>query len=356
MSTRLSAVRKIMKEHQADAFLVKKPQNVFYLSGLRATRANLLITARSAYLLVDFRYYLKAKKESHLPVQLIEGKFEKYLSEFLAKKKVKNLAFESNFLTFQEAQQLKKSLSVKLIPADSWVQEVRQIKSEKEIALLKKAAKLADKAMAFAKHSVSLGMSELQLAKRIECFIRQSGARSESFEVIVASGPNSALPHHSSSQRPIKASDILLIDLGVKLENYVSDITRTFLLQPVKNFARQLYLDCLEAQKQAINKVTVGINTKIVDGAARSFIDAKHPNKFKHNTGHGIGLEVHEAPVIGPRHQDKLVNNMVFTVEPGIYLVGKGGVRIEDMVQVTSYGSEILTKSPKELEAVIIEL
>lgn len=345
-----------MKQHDADAFLVRKPQNIYYLSGLNATAANLLITSKSAYLMIDSRYFLKAKKETRLTVQLINTKFAVFLNELLVNKKIRSMAFESNYVTFAQYGQLKRKLSSKLIEADNWVEDVRQIKSEKELTHLRKAARLADKAMAFARHSVSMGMSELQLAKRIECFVRQSGGRSESFEVIVASGPNSALPHHSAGRRSIKIGDILLIDLGVKLENYVSDITRSFLLEPVKPYARQLYLDCLEAQKSAIKAVKVGVNANLVDKEARALIDNKYPSKFKHNTGHGIGLEVHELPIIGTRYQAKLQDNMVFTVEPGIYLEGKGGVRIEDMVQVTREGCKVLTNSPKTLEEIMVEL
>jgi len=343
-----------MRKAGTQAFLIRKPENIFYLSGLDASEASLLLTARSAYLIVDSRYYLAAQK-SQFKTLLLEGNFDDFLKRFLAKKKISNLAFESNFLTYKKVKSLKKN-SLKLIETDGWIESIRQIKTPKEIATLSKAAKLADKAMAFAKHSISVGMSELQLAGRIECFIRNCGARSEAFETIVASGSNSALPHHKSSRRRINPGDIVLIDLGAKYNNYVSDTTRTFLLEPVKPQFKELYLTCFEAQKKALAKTQAGIKAADIDSAARDFIDSKYPSKFSHNLGHGIGLEVHESPGIGIKNDLALAENMVFTVEPGIYLEGKAGVRIEDMVVSTNNGVKLLTKSPKQLEDMIIEL
>jgi len=340
---------------KAQAFLIRKPENIFYMSGLDASEASLLITASSAYLIVDSRYYLMAKK-SRIKTLLLEGNFEDFLKKFLAKKKVGSLAFESNFLTYRKVRNLKKYSSLKLIEADDWVESIRQTKTTQETAILTKAAKLADKAMAFVKHSISVGITELQLAKRIECFIRQSGGRSEAFQTIVASGPNSALPHYKSGRRRVCPGDVLLVDLGAKYGNYVSDITRTFLLEPVASQAKELYLTCLEAQKKALAKIETGVKLSEVDSAARLLIEDKYPSKFGHNLGHGLGLEVHESPVIGPKNNSLLAKDTVFTVEPGIYLEGKGGVRIEDMVLSTSNGFKLLTKSPKELGEVTVEL
>ena len=343
-----------MQAAKAQAFLIRKPENIFYLSGLDASEASLLLTAASAYLIVDSRYYLMAKK-SRFKTLLLEGNFEEFLQKFLAKKKVNILAFESNFLTYKKAKNLTKKNTLKLIEADDWVESIRQTKTTQEIATLAKAAKLADKAMAFVKHSISVGMTELQLAKRIECFIRQSGGRSEAFQTIVASGPNSALPHYKSGRRRISQGDVLLVDLGVKYGNYVSDITRTFLLEPVAPWINELYLTCLEAQKKALAKIQTGVKLSDVDSAARALIEDKYPSRFGHNLGHGLGLEVHESPAIGPKNDNLLALDTVITVEPGIYLEGKGGVRIEDMVVATNSGFKLLTKSPKEVEEVSIE-
>lgn len=356
MTNRLSSLRKIVKDFNVDAFLVTKPENIYYLSGLKATKASLLVTNTAAYLLVDSRYYLKAIKSTTLSVKMLDHSLVKFLKEFLARKKINKLAVEANYLTMAQAKDLKKNVLAKVIEANDWVEELRQIKDNKEINALRKAAKLADKAIAFAKHSVSLGITELQLAKRIECFIRQSGARSESFETIVASGPNSALPHHSSEKRHIRPGDSLVIDLGVKLDSYVSDITRTFIIQPAKPYLQELYLTCYRAQKEALKKVDTGISFKDIDKAARSLTEKKYPAKFLHNLGHGIGLELHEKPVLGPNKKGQIAENMVFTIEPGIYLEGKAGMRIEDMVWARKDGCKLLTTSSKHLQDIIIEL
>ncbi|TET55432.1 MAG: aminopeptidase P family protein [Actinobacteria bacterium] len=354
MANRLKALRRLMRDAYAEAFLIKKPENIYYLSGLKTTEASLLLTTRTLYLIVDSRYYLKAKKTTNLSVLLLEGKLESFLKSFLKEKSINKLAFESNFLTFKQVKSIKGK--TKLIEADGWVEKIRQVKTDTEINIIKHSAKLADKAISFDKHSVSLGMSEIQLAKKIECFIRQKEGRGESFETIVASGPNSALPHYTSGKRSIKPGDALLIDMGVKYKNYVSDITRTFLLEPVKPTIKKMYLTCLRAQENALKKVQSAVNTKEVDKEARDYIEKYYPSKFEHNLGHGLGLEIHEEPVVGPKSNSKLSKNMVITVEPGIYIEGKGGVRIEDMVLIKDNGKRILTKSPKNIEDIIIEL
>ena len=356
MINRLSAVRKLMNSAKADAYLVMKPQNVFYLSGLQATESSMLITKRSANLIVDSRYYLKAKKSSKLNISLLEGRFEEFLAKEVQKRKIKRLAIESNYLTYKKAKAIEDKASVKIIGADGWVEKVRQKKTSKEMVKIRKAARIADKTMAYAKHSLSLGITEVEVAKKIECFIRKNDARGESFETIVASGPNSSMPHHSSGLRHIKPGDTVVIDLGVRVDGYVSDITRTFLIEPVTVATKQLYETCLEAQKRSLSKVKTKEKLADIDKEARVLIDKSYPSKFKHNLGHGIGLEVHEHPVLGPKSKELLAEDTVFTIEPGIYLDGKAGVRIEDMVQAKNGRGQVLTKSPKNIEDVIIEL
>lgn len=345
-----------MKETKVDAFLVKKPENVFYLSGVELSEGSVLVTKKDAILIVDSRYYVKAKRGANTEVLLLKEEFSLTLNELLNSKKINTLAFEANYINFAQYSLLKKKLSAKVVGVDDLVEKTRQVKESKELLVLLKAAKLADKTMSFARHSLSHGITEIELAGKIECFIRQNGARSEAFETIVASGPNAAMPHHTSGKRHIKASDTVMIDLGVKVGNYSSDITRTFLVQPVQPAIADLYKTCLSAQEKAIKSTKSMMAAKDVDKVARDLINQNYEGKFGHSLGHGVGLEVHELPRINPKSAAVLQENMVFTIEPGIYLDGQAGVRIEDMVLVKKDGAKLLTKSPKQLKDVIIEL
>ena len=362
-----------MMEQSLDAVLVSSAPNITYLTGFSGfskheREAFLFIAAQPqasthetlGYVLTDGRY-TEAVKNNVKDFQLVQISaklpFDKALKKLAKKHKIRKLGIENDNLTVKEHKAISKHFNNIYHYS---VESMRIIKDQKEIAAIEKACRLSDKAFDYILNKIKKGVTEKQLTFEIEFFIKKNGA-DISFPPIVAYGKNSAFPHHQSSDKPLAISDkLVLLDFGVKLNNYCSDMTRTVFLGVANSEYKKMYRTVIEAQKIAIDrlvdKVTPSrrsnlakkILAKHVDKIAREHIISQGYPTIPHSLGHGVGLEVHEAPRLSPKSKDILKPGMVFTIEPGIYIPGFGGVRIEDIVVLENSVPRLLTESPKE--------
>lgn len=348
MLTRLKNLRQKLAQQEIDAILISQAENRFYLSGFDGSSGLLIITQNEAILATDFRYFEQARLQApDYEIFQISGNIESWLPQLTDELHVKMLGFESRHITISNYEQLTKAVN-RLTPQDGLVESLRAIKEPDEIKLISKAAEISDAALEYTQDMIHTDISEKQLAWEIEKFLREHGSGALPFEVIVASGPNSALPHHKPSSRLIKPGEPVVIDIGAKLEGYLSDITRTICPSKADDKFNQIYDSVLGAQLASIALIKEGMSGEEADKTARTVIEeAGYAEAFGHGLGHGIGLEAHEEPHLGPDSADKLQNGMVFTIEPGIYLKGWGGVRIEDSVVLEAGKLRVISKARK---------
>lgn len=329
---------------KVDGFVIENPTDLYYFLGLQLSRGRFLITEKSATLFVDGRYFEVAKKNSPFPVKALE---KKALEEVLKKSKEKVFGFDHD-LSIRAHKELKTSFSKtrkKLKGFDEPTLRVRMIKDRKEQDLIKKSSELLWKGFLHLRKKLKVGVSELELAKEFEFFVKKRGAEALSFEPIVAFGSNSALPHHHSSQRKLKKNEVVLLDIGVVLNGYASDMTRIVFFGKVSKRMEELYRTVREAHQAALDLCKAGLPIAKLDQAARKVM-GKEEKHFLHSLGHGIGLDVHEYPRISSKlKKGKLEEGMVITIEPGLYLSGVGGIRYEDMIIITKTGYKNLFKS-----------
>lgn len=347
---RLSRLRTLLVEHKLAALLVTGAHNRRYLSGFTGSSGYLLITADRAYLLTDFRYISQAGEQSK-QFEIVEhqAKVSTTVKELLNKSGIKELGFEQQHVTYATYVSYSNDMAgIRLVPTDSLVEQLRTVKDETELAVMREAAELADKTFEHVLTTLKPGITENDVALTIEFFMRQHGAASTSFDTIVASGERSALPHGKAGERVLQAGEFVKMDFGAYYKGYCSDITRTVMLGKPTDKHREVYDIVLEAQLNAVEHIRPGMTGKEADWLARSII-TKHGygESFGHSTGHGLGMEVHEAPRLSMLSETVLAPGMTVTVEPGIYLPGFGGVRIEDDVVVTATGVQRLTQSTK---------
>jgi len=357
MGERLDRLRNRLPEHGLEGIIISQAENCRYLSGFSGT-AFLLISPRDAILATDFRYLEQAERQAPgWQIVQIKGEFAEWLPRLASGLKVQRLGFESQVLSFASYQELTAAIMQlpsdarpELIPSQGLVESLRAIKEREELVLIERAAALADAALEQIVPTVQPGMTEREIAWRLERFLRENGSDSIPFELIVASGPNSALPHAQPTDRRIETGEPLLIDIGARVEGYCSDISRTFCLGTPEQTLSQIYHIVLEAQLAALKAIEVGMSGDQADHSARVVIEqAGYGDAFGHGLGHGVGLAAHEEPRLGPRSAAILSQGMVFTIEPGIYLKGWGGVRIEDMVVLERGKARTLTTAKKML-------
>lgn len=349
-SHRLSALRALMEQGQAEALLITHPANRAYMSGFTGSSGALLITADAAVLLSDFRYRTQAPQQAPGYTFAEHGqKLADTLRETLAQLRVNRLFFEAHDMHYETYANYKEALDgVTLAPAGKWVEELRMVKDESELAVMREAAELADRTFVHIAGLLKPGMKECDVALEIEFFMRHHGATSSSFDTIVASGERSALPHGVASGRELRAGEFVKLDFGAYYKGYCSDITRTVALGKPTDRHRDIYAIVLEAQLTALDGIRPGMTGKEADALARSVIDRHgYADCFGHGTGHGLGMEIHEAPRLSPSGDAVLRPGMTVTVEPGVYIPGFGGVRIEDDIVITENGVEILTGAAK---------
>lgn len=348
---RLSRLRALMLERGLEALFVTGAHNRKYLSGFTGSSGYLLITAQKAYLLTDFRYMSQAPAQAkHFEVVEHQPKVTATLKELLEQSGIKELGFEQQQVSYASYVSYAADLAdIKLVPTDSLVEQLRMVKDDSEIAVMREAAELADRTFAHLLTTLKPGITENDVALTIEFFMRQNGAASVSFETIVASGERSALPHGKASDRVLQSGEFVKFDFGAYYKGYCSDITRTVVLGKPTDKHRQIYDIVLEAQMNALEHMKPGMTGKEADALTRDVIKRfGFGDFFGHSTGHGLGMEVHEAPRLSILSETVLVPGMTVTVEPGIYLPGFGGVRIEDDVVVTNTGVQRLTQSTKD--------
>jgi Xaa-Pro aminopeptidase len=327
--------------------------NVRWLCGFTGSSGTLLVTRRDAAFFTDFRYREQGAREVRgaRRVEYLGGSVQS-VAAAVRKARVTRLGFEAEHLSFAAHADFAAALpGVELVPMRGAVEELRAVKDAGEIATIRRALRIAQRAAARSLCRLT-GGTEAQIAERLRQAIRREGGDEESFPIIVASGPHAALPHAHPTKRAVSGGDLVVIDFGVKLGGYVTDITRTFLPRKWEKTSFEIYRIVLAAQRAAIAAIGPGVKASTVDAAARGVIDrAGYGDQFGHGLGHGVGLEVHERPTLSPKSGDILEAGMIVTVEPGIYLENFGGVRIEDMVLVTPTGREVMSRRvPKLME------
>jgi len=352
---RLRRLRTSIGERELDALLISQPENLRYLSGFTGSSGWLLISGQNAILATDFRYVEQAKGESPgFEIVQIKQELHDWLPGLVSDLGWHRLGFEANFISYDgyhklgEATKIKQ-INLQLVPTTGIVEQLRSTKAPEELGFITKAVELADAAFEEAKPIIRPGMREKEIAWEIEKILRQEGSEGIAFEIIVASGPNSALPHARPTERMIRSGEPLLIDMGARISGYCSDLSRTLFLGKADRPFREIYDIVFKAQATAIEEVESGMDASQADRLARSIIEqAGHGDEFGHGLGHGVGLAVHEFPRLGLGSSDLLADGMVFTIEPGIYLVGQGGVRIEDMVVLENGKARVLTRASKD--------
>lgn len=354
---RLKRLQQTLATHKLDSFLVTHPPNVRYLCGFTGSAGALLISGGKAIFFTGGRYIAQAKEEVRSPRVVIAKKPPLVAAaELLAKTPgPATIGIEGDHLTIAERDRLARLLpkGFRLKPAPALVEQERLVKDGDEIDLLRSAVLLGSSLFDVALNSIRPGAREIEVAAEMEYAARRAGADAMSFETIIASGERSALPHGRASEAKIPGSGFVVCDFGVILTGYCSDMTRTVYVGRPSEEARQIYEAVKSAQQAAVESVRPGISVGEVDEAARKVLQKEGLGRhFTHSTGHGVGLEIHEAPRVAAGQEKLLQPGMVITIEPGAYIPGRWGVRIEDMVVVTETGCEVLTPTSKEFIAI----
>lgn len=354
MERRLAKIKARIKNEGIDAFLVTNLKNVRYLSGYTGSNGYIFI-ARRMHFFTDFRYQEQVKHEvtPKARTHIITKGFGEKLASLTELKKLTRIGFEADNMTISDLQRLKKELGkvgrFKWVPAKGWVEELRGIKDSEEVALIAKAARITDKTLAEVLDLVKPGVTERELAAEIAYRFQRYTGLEPAFSSIVASGPNSALPHAKPTVRRLRKGDLVTFDIGSQWKGYSSDLTRTVVIGKASKKQKDIYSIVLRAQQHALDGIRAGIDSRKADALARDVItQAGYGSYFGHALGHGVGLETHDGLRMAATSKGRIPAGAVVTVEPGIYLPGWGGVRIEDLVYVTADGVRILSSSPRK--------
>jgi Xaa-Pro aminopeptidase len=333
-----------------DALLINSPENIRYLTGFTGSEAVLLLAPRGMRLIVDARYTSQARDECR-GIAIVETKDKiRGAAKCARDLGVKKIGFEPQHVTVEQYGVLENIGSVDLVPEINGPEKVRSIKEPGELKLIKKAAVISSESYRGILKEIKAGTKESEIGLSLEFCIRKRGADRISFPFIVASGKRGALPHGLSTGKRIGEGEFVTVDFGAVYRGYCSDETCTFVVGKPSRKQKRVYQAVKDAHDKAISKVRPGIKAKQIDAAARGQIEKAGLGRyFRHGTGHGVGLAIHEEPKIAPRQEGRIEEGMVFTIEPGVYIPGWGGVRIEDLVVVTSRGCELMSSVPKGL-------
>ncbi|NDI33250.1 M24 family metallopeptidase [Chengkuizengella sediminis] len=350
---KIKQLRTKMSKLDIDGFLITNPQNRFYFTGFTGTAGIALITETDAIFLTDYRYVEQAR------VQTKNFKVIKYqdrnslfieVPEVINKLDIKKLGFEQEDMTYGVFSKYNEAIHAEMIPTSGIIETFRTIKTSKEVDLLKSSAKIADSAFEHILGFIRPGVTEHEISNELENRMRQLGASGSSFDIIIASGLRGAMPHGVATDKLIEKGEMITLDFGAIYKGYISDITRTISVGTPTEEMRNMYNIVLEAQVRSVEAMRPGIHGKDIDANSRDYINEKGYGHYCGNSaGHGIGLNLWEEPFLSPKSTLTLQAGMVATLEPGIYIPGVGGVRIEDDVVITEDGHEVLTKSSKEL-------
>ncbi|GMB07672.1 Xaa-Pro aminopeptidase [Thermolongibacillus altinsuensis] len=348
---KLEKLRAQFSELGIDGMLITNEYNRRYMTGFTGTAGVALIGLKHAVFITDFRYVEQATKqvEGYEIVQHANALIEEVAKQ-AAKMGIQKLGVEQEHVSYATFRAYEKAVSAQLVPVSGVVEKLRLIKSEAEIKILKEAAEIADAAFRHILDFIRPGIREIDVANELEFFMRKQGATSSSFDIIVASGVRSALPHGVATDKVIEKGEFVTLDFGAYYKGYCSDITRTIAVGEVSDELKRIYDVVLQAQLRGVEGIRAGMTGREADALTRDYISAcGYGEYFGHSTGHGLGMEVHEGPALSMKSEMVLQPGMVVTVEPGIYIAGLGGVRIEDDIVITKDGNERLTHSPKEL-------
>jgi Xaa-Pro aminopeptidase len=363
LKVRHKSVRDAMKHLKLDGMLLTHPPDLAYLTNFSGDDSIGIVGEKDIYLVTDFRYQEQAEQEAGwVKATIREGKMEEAVAKTVGAAKLTRLGFEANFATVGQidalATQIKEQkLDVELVPLENVMSNIRKVKDDHEIDLTRKAVAVAEEAFDAVRGEIEAGQTENYLAGLLVLELRSRGASNSSFPVIVAAGANSSLPHYRPGEALVQRDQPLLIDWGALMKGYCSDLTRTLMIGRVSPKMKEIYKVVLEAQLAAINFLRPGVTTIQADRVARDVIDkAGYGKQFGHGLGHGIGRDIHELPTLRKSGtEEELRPGMIVTVEPGIYLPGEGGVRIEDDVLITHSGCEVLSSLDKSFEGCHIE-
>jgi len=354
IGNRIQKLRQGLSEKEIDSIFISQAENRCYLSGFDGSSGFLLITPQDRILATDFRYIEQAKRQApDYEIFRVTDDLGGWFPRLVAELDIKRLGFEAEHIAFAMHRQLSDILNkgeskLKLIPVDRMVESLRAIKEPEEIELITKAAEITDAAIEYIQDRIHIGMTEREAAWEIEKFLREKGSETIPFDVIVASGPNSALPHAKPSARAIHSSEPIIIDVGARVGGYSSDLSRTICLGTPDDTFNKMYDTVLGAQLAAMAIIREGMSGGEADELARIIIEqAGYGEAFGHGLGHGVGLAPHEQPRLAPNSLEHLVDGMVFTIEPGIYLAGWGGVRVEDLVVIENGKVREISKAKK---------
>ena len=354
--TKLEKVRCFLREKNADGIIVSSWQNVLYLSGFTGYNdAVLLVTHKNAYIITDSRYYVQAEEQAP-DFELIKGNAMSpdVMKKLLEEQYVSSVLYENKAISYNDFFRYYEALGVKLKKADSLFSDMRLIKTPEEIDAVEKACDLASEALAKTLPMIKAGNTEIEVAAMLEYNMRVLGAEKTSFDTIVASGVRGSMPHGTASSKVLETGDGVTVDFGAFYGGVCSDMTRTFFVGEPSSKMREIYQVVLKAQTAAVSGFRLGMTGSDVDKIARDVIkDAGYGDYFGHGLGHGVGIDVHEAPNLSPKGSTVLEPGMIFSIEPGIYVPEVGGVRIEDLVTIKEGKLRVLTKSPSKALTVL---
>jgi Xaa-Pro aminopeptidase len=352
-SKRRKALLAELREHKLDALLVTHPPNWFYLTGFTGESGVLVVSDKRTTLITDGRFTVQARQEtSGVKIELQQGALYGFAGAFLQKNAPRRLGYDANQLSVTQLNTLRRAMGSKWrgVPAVGLVERLRMHKDAQEIAMMRKAALLAGEVLEGVLKLVKPGVREFELAAELEFQMKRRGASGASFETIVASGPRGALPHARPTAKKLRKNELVVLDLGAILGHYCSDMTRTVHLGRASAHVRGWYRSVQAAQEAAVAAVRSGVTCGEVDAAAREVLTKNGLEQyFVHSTGHGLGLEVHEDPRVARGQAVRLEAGNVITIEPGVYVEGVGGIRIEDDVVVQAGRNEVLTRVRRDL-------
>jgi len=346
-------VQEILQKLDIDAVLISNGNNMYYVSGFSGETGYVYISNKRHAIITDFRYTIQAEMEAegYEVITIGSGGYEEAINDILREEQIKRLGFEAEDMLYATYHKLNKNLIMdELVPIGDEITRLRRIKTPQELAYIKKAEAIGDQVFSEILNFIKPGMTELEIAARIEYLLKVYGGQKSSFPAIVASGINSSMPHAVPTDKKIEKGDFLTMDFGCVYNGYCSDMTRTIVIGKASEKQKEVYNTVLKAQLAALDFIKAGLTGKEVDKIARDIIyNAGYEGCFGHGLGHSVGLFIHESPRLSPAENEVILAGMTETVEPGIYIKGFGGVRIEDLVVVTETGCENFTHSEKNL-------
>ena len=341
-------INDILKQKNIEAIVVTSPENLYYFSGFTGGEGLLVFTPEKKYIIVDGRYTIQAKEQTK-DFEVIQYNVLPY--KIIADMGFDKIGFEDKTISYNDFKMMSRAMpAVTTIGVSDELNEYRKVKTEEECKIIRRAEQIGDMAFEHILPFIKPGITEREIALELEFFMKKQGASALSFDTIVAVGPRSALPHANLTDTKVEEGKVVLMDYGCVYNGYCSDMTRTVAVGYADDKTKNIYDTVLKAQLTALDTIKAGVANRDVDKAARDIIeDAGYGKTFTHSLGHGVGLEIHEQPNLSPRSEEILKSGNVVSVEPGIYVEGFCGVRIEDVVLVTPDGYENFTHSPKDL-------